>query len=548
MDKNNKGIIALVMPEIAVTNDLKTFVGGLATYDQTIEQAAYKAELPMVGFTILPREGYYDQVLAEDGSGMKVEFKKRWYPEILEQTGIKIQVSIGGSIEREGRPVWVDVLRLPKGRFGLVETYFFDTDIPENDYLSRLITLQLYGGSCAYSGANIDRKITQSLILGKATIKLIEHLELRVRMYHLNESHVIFTAVELLHEFIKSGLPFAEALEKTREIVRFTTHTILDNGNPRYSYERVAFLGEYSIEMLRQIGGEKDSFFTTAAGIFLSGRSNAVSKRHVEKVKDLFGKYTDTSRPLIPITNGTSQDFWQPKEFREASNPLHLSTVKHEGRRELRKFLETRDIHIDEKIMIVSWARRFEEYKRPKLPFFDMNWLKEKLYSNTFALIYAGKPHPDNKPMTDVWNYIYGFSKQLSNLYILPGFDLEMNKILKIGSDVWLNTPRAPYEACGTSGMSAAMCGTLHASIPDGWVLGANPENCFIFGSRGIQDGDQDWYDSSEMRTCFDSRIIPLFYHDKKEWYRKAFAAKVEAEKDWTGDRMLQDYIKLLYI
>lgn len=531
-----KKTIAFVTPEVFISSELHTGAGGLGEFSRAILTAAYKKGLDMVGFTILPREGYYDQGLNE--SGMTISYTPRYYPGILEHTGIYLTIELCGS------PVQVLVHRLPHGTFGFPEIFFFDADIPENNDLARLNTLHLYGGSYA-RGANLDRKICQSLLIGKATIALIDYLGLDV-MFHINESHCVFAAVELLHAYKKEGM--RDSLKVVRSQVRFTTHTPVDAGNPRYPIDRVAYLSGYDKDMLIEISGDRDEFSMTGAGVYLAGRVNAVSKRHLKKARELIGRYLYNDN-LISITNGTSQDFWQNAEFRNARTPHELMHEKRTHRKHLIDYVrDMSGVSLEKESMIVVWARRFAEYKRPKLFFDDLEWLRNHLVSGRFQVIYAGKPHPDDKAMIHAWNYIYSQSKSLPHLVILPGFTMEMNKILKAGADVWLNTPRAPYEACGTSGMSAAMVGAINCSTPDGWMFEANPENAFLFGSNGVHDSDQDAYDADELRKCFDEKIFPLFYNDQFRWNNKAFLAMKDAEQQWSADRMLKEYDDLMYI
>ncbi|PIR69743.1 MAG: hypothetical protein COU47_01520 [Candidatus Niyogibacteria bacterium CG10_big_fil_rev_8_21_14_0_10_46_36] len=539
MSKHNK-IIAFVTPEVFVCPELHTVAGGLGVFSGAVLNAAYKRGIPLVGFTILPREGYYDQGLDLE-LGMTVSYTPRHYPHMLENTGIRLRIEICGS------PVFVQVHRLRRGKFGFSEIYFFDADIPENDDLSRLNTLHLYGGSFS-RGANLDRKISQSLLIGKATVALIEHLQLEVQTLHINESHCSFAAVDYFQKFLREGR--RGALASVRDMVRFTTHTPVDAGNPRYPIDRVAYLSGYDRDMLVEVGGDEEEFSMTGAGVYLAGHTNAVSKKHLKKARMLVGRFVKSppQKPIISITNGASQDFWQYADFHNARTPHELMQAKRQHRKTLIDLVEGisgKTLHREH--MIVVWARRFAEYKRPKLIFYNIDWLRSAIALGRMQLVYAGKPHPDDKAMVDEWNSIYAMSKSFANLVILPGFDMEMNRTLKAGADVWLNTPRAPYEACGTSGMSAAMVGAVNCSTPDGWMLEADPENAFLFGSNGVQDSDQDAFDAHELYTCFDKKIMPLFYGNQFRWYNKALAAKQEMEKHWTADRMLKEYTDIMY-
>ena len=534
---SENGLIVFLTPEIALDQSLHIYSGGLGVFSGGFLVSAKKLGLPAIGITILPRQGYYDQ--KANGHGMEIQYINRFYDEILEKTGIKFAIEVCGKC-----PIWIEVLKLPEGRFNSVEIFFLDTDISENDPYSRTNTLQLYGGSY-HSGANLDRKIMQSLIFAKGSIELIRRLGRVVRFYHVNESYGTLVMIELFSNFLANGLSVEEAIKSVRSTTVFTTHTPVDAGNPKYPTEILANFGNYSREMLVQCGGSP--FDMAATGFFLSQKSNAVSKRHLTTAQKIW--HWTRGAPLISITNGVNRDFWQYGEFRNSKSALETAWVKRIYKKELINLISSRTGHnLNEDILTIVWARRFAEYKRPKLIFYNYDWLISKLISKEIQLIFAGKPHPDDRPMIDVWNEIFGLSQEFESLVMLPGYELELSKILKGGADLWLNTPRAPYEACGTSGMSAAMNGAIHMSTPDGWACEANPENCFLFGSDQHLAGgySQDAHDAVELKNTLE-QALDMHYRSKNKWYEKSFNAKTEAEERWTSDRMVAEYEKLLY-
>lgn len=542
-----KDMIAFFTPEVAFNQDLHAYSGGLGVVSGDFLRSSHKLGLPVIGVTILPRQGYYDQCI--DNGFMKINYVNRYYDGILERTGIKFTVEICSS------PVWMEVWRLPEGKFSAAQTLFLDADIDPNDHISRLNTLQLYGGS-RDSGANLERKIAQSLLLARGGIEALKRLNISVSKYHGNESYTAFVPIELLCESLKEGKSFREAVEYAKSRFVFTTHTPVSAGNPEYSISSVARIGGYDKffdeEILKKIGS--DPFNMTAACLRLSKKANAVSKKHLGTAQKLWHWVNGGSivKHMIAITNGVSRDYWQFESFKNAATPKEMEEAKLKHKREMIQYImEKTGRCLSENILTVVWAKRFTEYKRPHLLFYNFNqdkseWIKSQLRKNKLQIIYAGKPHPDDDNMIHAFNRLLFASYELSNMVVLGGYELWLSKLLKAGADVWLNNPRFPLEASGTSGMSAAMNGAVNLSIVDGWMCEADPKNYFSFGTQ-IPGGDQDSFDAEELRRCLETTVIPLFYSDKEEWYRKALAAKFEAEQYWTSDRMVSEYHNLLY-
>lgn len=531
METRDKYAVAFITPEVAI-GPLRTYSGGLGFFSGGFLMSAKKLGLPVVGMTTFPTQGYYDQGI--DANGMTINFVNRYYKDILEKTGVKFTINVCS------HPVWIEILRFPSEKYNCAELYFLSTDINDNDYLSRLITLQLYGGS-KRTGANIERRIAQEIILGKGSLLAYRHLGIPVRLYHLNESHGVLAAVEYLELLTRNGASFDSALKKTRSKFVFTTHTPVSAGNPEYDLNLLSkMLGEYYKDNLFKIGG--NPFSMTAAAFYLAGRANAVSKKHLKTAKKMWER-VEKEKPPICITNGTNLAYWRYPEFTEAKTPARLKKVKEIYKQKMIDFIfEKTGRRFEKSVFTVVWARRFEEYKRPKLIFHDFEWLKSNLAGEKFQLIFAGKPHPDNQQMINVWNEIFRLSVVWPNLVILPDYDYEMSKILKAGTDIWLNAPRAPFEASGTSGM----CGeAIHMSTRDGWALEQNPKNCFLFGSDK-EIPNQDEHDAKELIQCIE-RAKKMFYYQPGLWYRKALRAKFESEERWTTDRMVKQYSELLY-
>ncbi len=536
------GVIACIFPEVAVDQILHTYSGGLGVYGQGFALSAYKLKKKLVIVAPLPKQGYYDQVIrAVDGrEKMATSYVNRSYEGILHDTGVKFTIPLGGTHN------WCKVDHLSAGRFGNVDIFFWSTDLDENDTPSRENSLQLYGGS-RESGSNTERKIAQSIILGRASIEALRHLGIHVSRYHMNESYAGTVALVLLMERIEQGMSLEEAVVSVRLITRFTTHTPVRAGNPEYDFETfVKVWGDAAgvRDTFLEIGG--NPFNMTAACLKLAGRSNTVSKKHLDVAERMWAWVPDRT-PLISITNGVSQDFWQDAEFRDTKTPEALAQTKKPRTEMLCRVVHMlRSKRFDPNVLTAVWARRFAEYKRPKLIFRNLESLRARLASSRLQLIVAGKPHPDDDGMIEMFNTILGYSAEFPNLAVIPGYELELSKLLKEGAHLWINTPRAPDEACGTSGMSAAMNGAVNISTRDGWMCEADQDNFFPFGVT-IHSSDQDILDGDELVLCFD-QLEGLFYNDQPRWWQMALAAKQESERQWTSDRMVEEYFEKLYI
>ena len=539
-----KKTIVFVTPEIAIAQELHTYSGGLGVVAGDMARSAYKLGIPIVVVTLLPRFGYYDQ--GRNENGMTAEYIPRYYEQILEDTGLMMPINICSKLN------WVKVLKLPPERYGTVPIYFLDADIQENDYLARKNTQYLYGG--IKTEATQERSIAQSIILGKGAVKAMRRLKIMVDKYHFNESHTAFGPLEILSGLLKEKGNLEEAISTTKAKTVFTTHTPVDNGNPKYDLDLVASIMGLTVktslnkDILRSLGG--NVFDMAAVCLKLSGISNAVSKKHLQVAQRMWG-YLGTPAPLVGVTNGVSQDFWQYPEFRAANTPEQMAAAKMKYKTKfIEKINKDENANFNPNISLGVWARRLAEYKRPKLLFDDLEWLSHLLVTNQLQLIIAGKPHHDDDARIEDWNYIFHLSKnkeKFPNLVVLPGFELELNKRLKGAADLWINTPRSPLEACGTSGMSAAMNGAINISTPDGWMPETNPRNCFLFGSATPMPnvGTQDRYDAAELRTAV-GNALTMYYHDQDEWSEIQLLAKLEVEKKYTSDRMIKEYA-LLY-
>ncbi len=532
-------VIAYITPEVTLDRDLYFYSGGLGEVAGGIARSAHTMEKNMVGVSLCYGQGYYEQGLDTE-KGMTVEYRRYGSKKYLRDTGIQCVIPI------KGQSVYADIWESPAGQYASMPFFFLDTDIDANNHLGRINTQQLYGGS-EMTGRNMERMIAQSMVLGIGAVEALRVLGYTVDLYHLNESHAVFAPLHLLmNELMTEDAIFADAFASVRKKTVFTNHTPISAGNPRYSINTMLeLLGCDETQwrdILKSLGGDH-WFDATVACLRLSRRANAVSKKHLETCKEQWRDIAG-SAPLMAITNGVTTAYWQYPEFARTQTIEEITEAKISSKRNLMYYLLGRtNKQFQENVLTIAWFRRFAEYKRPGLIFRDFKWITDRLESGDFQLIMGGKPHPDDKEMIKVWNEIYAWSKELSNLAILAGYDPQMSKVVKAGVDLWLSSPRIPMEASSTSGMSAAMNGTNLMSTPDGWICEVDPQDIFIYGtSIPSEIYEQDVFDAGEMRACIDGVVIPMYYERKDEWYAKAARIKRTVEKQYTSDRMLRGY------
>lgn len=531
--------IAYITPEVTLDRDLHFYSGGLGEVAGSMGRSAYAMGKDMVGVSLCYGQGYYEQGLGKDG--MTVEYRDYQSKRNLRYTGKQCEIKI------KGQCVYADIYENPVGQYGSMPYYFLDTDINANNYLGRINTQQLYGGS-EMTGRNMERMIAQAMVLGIGAVEALEVLGYEVDIYHLNESYAVFAPLHLLQKKLTAGKAISEAIADVRKSIVFTNHTPIADGNPKYSIHMMLDLlgSDYMLDLLKQLGGDM-WFDATVACLRLSRAANAVSHKHVQTCKELWGDVSGSATWNV-VTNGVTTSYWQYPEFARTQSPQAIAETKALYKRHLIYYILGRtDKQFQEDVLTIAWFRRFIEYKRPNLIFRDFEWIAHHLKLGHFQLIMGGKPHPDDSLMVKVWNEIYAWSKEFRNLVILAGYDPRMSKIVKAGVDLWFSSPRVPKEACSTSGISAAMNGTNLMSTPDGWVWNVCPEDIFLYGTQIPSGYEQDVFDASEMRHCLDELVMPMYYNDKNEWYSKAIRIKRVAEEHYNSDRMLAEYGDRMY-
>ena len=532
-------VVVYVTSEVTLHSKLKTYSGGLGEVAGSMARAG--RDLPIVGCSLLYRGGYGEQEVNENG--MTVHYPIADYSKMLKNTGTRCHLSVRDEDRRYD--VYVDIWECSRGRYGTMPFYFLDTDIDANNERVRSFTRYLYGGSLITNRSK-DLMIWQSIVLGVGTVLAMEALGFEVLKYHLNESHAVFTPLYLLNRELRAGTPLESALDHVRKKIIFTNHTPVDAGNPKYDIGTVLWLSGFhetiDFGLMHRLGGHA-YFDATLACLRLSSKVNAVSLRHLEVCRDSWGGVSE-SASWSAVTNGVSPGFWQD-EFASANTIAALMEFKKLYKRyKFYYILGKTGKMLNEEVLTIDWFRRFAEYKRPKLIFSNMDWLRSHLEEGHFQLVMGGKPHPDDRPMIDAWNEIWRWARELPNLVLLNGYDPEMSKIVKQGSDLWMMSSRAPLEACITSTISAAMVGANIMSIRDGWIWELDPveQHYFLYGtSVPMSMYEQDAYDAASMREVIDSVVLPEF-KSKQAWWQRQMRIRNMVLQHYTDLRMMREY------
>jgi starch phosphorylase len=537
IDSKYKTSVAYFSMEFAIHQGLKIYSGGLGFLSGSHMRSAYDLHQNMVGVGILWSFGYYDQGRQSDGS-LKAEFiRKEHY--FLQDLNIKVKVNI------HSEDVYVKAWLLPPNIFGSAPLILLSTDIEENNFLARTITHKLYD-------ANEETRISQEIVLGIGGVKVLNALEHKVDIYHLNEGHALPLVYELYAQY--------RDMQEVKKRVVFTTHTPEDAGNEKHNIDllyKFGFFNGLLMEEVRQITMVyNDSFGLTEGALRAAKISNAVSKFHGE-VANRMWKDCEGKSEIIYITNAQNRRFWTDRVMLNAfdahENYELISRKKHLKRVLFDVVVDQTGQMFDPEILTIVWARRFAEYKRPGLLKQDFERFKRLITRTDYPVqvIWAGKPYPFDTNAINSFNELIHMSREFNNMAVLIGYELELSRIMKKGSDVWLNTPRVSREASGTSGMSASMNGSVHLSTNDGW----HPEfskdgiNSFTIppSDSSLSIEQQDYEDNKSLMDILENKIIPLYYNEPKKWIKIVNNAMSDVIPAFDSGRMVHEYYTKMY-
>ncbi|MBX2954036.1 MAG: alpha-glucan family phosphorylase [Leadbetterella sp.] len=526
--------VAYFSMEFAIDQPLKIYSGGLGFLAGSHMRSAWKLRQNLVGIGILWKYGYYDQARNRDQT-LHPTWTEKMY-NFLEDTGIRFQIDIHRS------PVWVKALYLRPEVFGTVPMFFLSTDVPENDYLAQTTCHYLYD-------PNPQTKLAQYILLGKGGAKLLDEIGLERDVYHLNEAHGLPAAFYLL-EKLKSA-------KKVKQKLVFTTHTPEEAGNEKHDFSMcydMSYFGGVAEEEVREVSGihPGEPFNHSLCALRMARIANGVSRLHGEVSREMWGKYTGICK-ITSITNAQEFDYWADKKLYE--EPKAYAARKKELKAEgFRTVADQTGKILDPEVLTIVWARRFAAYKRPDLLLWDFEKFL-KLVNNTRSpvqLIWAGKPYPHDYSAISTFNYLVNVSKSFPNMAVVTGYELALSRTLKNVSDVWLNTPRVPREASGTSGMTAAMAGAVNLSTDDGWIpeFAQNGKNAFVIPQadyKNLSTEEQDRHDIRHLYDLLENSILPTYYEKPEAWIKIARKGMEDVKKTFNSDRMAREYYQLLY-
>ncbi len=530
--------VAYFSMEFAIHQPLKIYSGGLGFLAGSHLRSAFELRQNLVGVGILWKYGYYDQVRNQDQS-LGVNWMEKIYG-YLEDTDIKYQILIHEA------PIWVKAYYLPPTVFNSAPLFLLSTDLPENDYVSQTISHRLYDG-------NVATKLAQFILLGVGGAKLMDELNFNPDKYHLNEAHGVSAAFYLLNKF--------KSIETLREHLVFTTHTPEEAGNEKhdiYLCHKMSYFCGLSLDETRKLTGlHDDQFNHSLVALRLAKIANGVSRLHGEVSRKMWSNYTNIC-PILSITNAQNWKYWADKQlynYKEEGNDIAFDDRK--------KYLKKRAFEIvadqtgkifNPNVLTIVWARRFAGYKRADLITRDTEKFI-KLTSHTdypVQIIWAGKPYPLDYPAISDFNHLVHLSKGYKNIAVLIGYELGLSKRLKQSADIWLNNPRVPREASGTSGMTAAMNGAVNFSTDDGWI----PEfinhgnNGFVVPQADYENmhvQEQDQYDLDQIYKILEGEILPLYYEDHDTWRQIVKNGMRDVRFQFDSNRMADEYYEKLY-
>lgn len=532
--------VAYFSMEFAIDQALKIYSGGLGFLAGSHMRSAYNLKQDLVGIGILWKFGYYDQARNHDQT-LQPTWTRKMYS-FLEETDIKFQIEIHSA------PVWVKVYYLAPEVFHTSPMFFLSTDVPENDHISKTICHRLYD-------ANDSTKIAQYILLGKGGAKLLDELNLEREVYHLNEAHGLPAAFYLLKKF-------GGDLQKVKDKLVFTTHTPEEAGNEKHDifmcYDMSYFSG-LSIDEVKTIEGvEDDRFNHSLCALRMARIANGVSRLHGKVSREMWNKYPRICE-IKSITNAQEYKYWADKPLYQSKDEdddtLFDFRKKHLKKRFFNIVADQTGNLFDPNIFTIVWARRFAGYKRADLLLHDKERFERLLNNPKYPvqIIWAGKPYPMDYTAISTFNTLVEESKYYKNMAVLTGYELALSKSMKQGSDLWLNNPRVPREASGTSGMTAAMNGSVNLSTDDGWIpeFAKHGQNSFVVPKADYQNMsiyDQDNYDLNKLYEILENEIIPMYYDRPDEWRKVQHNAMDDVKYAFNSDRMADEYYKEIYL
>jgi len=549
---DGKPKIAYFSMEIGINEQIPTYSGGLGVLAGDTIKSCADLNVPLVGVTLLSEKGYFYQKIDENGNQleMPIRFDVANFLKLLPST-TKIKI--------DGRNVKLRVWHYQYKGINdyIVPVFFLDSNIKGNDNWDRKITKHLYGGDEKY-------RLAQEIILGVGGVRILKALGYKtIDKYHMNEGHAALLTLELYNQF--------KDIEKVREQCVFTTHTPVAAGHDHFdlSFAKPMVGDLLPDSFINEITFENKLNMTKLA-LFFSHYVNGVAKKHGEISRNLFPGHSIDS-----ITNGVHSSTWVSEPFQRLfdkhipgwrSDPFILRSAFNinkqeiweshsEAKRELIDFVNGRyNKGMNYYDFTIGFARRQTEYKRPDLLISDPERLiniAEKV--GPIQIIYAGKAHPKDNSGKNSIKHIYDVMKSTNGkvkIAFIHNYNMRIGKIMTAGSDIWLNTPRRPFEASGTSGMKAAHNGVPQFSTLDGWWLEGCIENITgwsIGTEKTVNDSSDDNKDRNDLYHKLETWIMPKFYKDRENWIRTMRSCIAINASFFNTNRMVLQYVLNAY-
>src|ERR1700677_1093418 len=552
------GVVGYFSMEIAINPAIPTYSGGLGVLAGDTLRSAADTGVPLVAFTLAHRKGYFQQHL--DPRGLQTEDVQPWDPaNFCSEEQARITVSV------EDRIVTVRAWRYDMvGRYGhIVPIYLLDTEIEGNSGWDRGLTDHLYGGDTNY-------RLQQEIVLGMGGVRLANALGLRVNVYHMNEGHAALLTLALIESQLGGGpvgVPTEADLALVRKKCVFTTHTPVPAGHDRFSTDQtVRILGADRTARLEKLGCYRDGMLNlTLLALKFSRYANGVAMQHAKVSQAMFPEF-----PIDSITNGVHAPTWVSEPVQQM-----LDTNLPNWRRDnlyLRNAIDLKErdilaaharskegllaevgsrtgVVLDPKVLTLGFARRVATYKRATLLFTDRDRLVEIAnQAGGLQIVYAGKAHPQDEPGKALIQKVIEDAQKVSGsplkVVYLENYAWDLGALLTSGVDVWVNTPKRPYEASGTSGMKAAPNGVPSLSILDGWWI----EGC-IEGVTGwaIEDGASDEEEATSLYKKLETRVVPLYLDAPEKWAKLMRTTLAFNGSYFNTNRMVKQYTRNAY-
>lgn len=523
--------------EFAIDQSFKIYSGGLGFLAGSHMRSAAAMRQNFCGIGIFWTCGYYNQTRG-DGREMAVQFRRK-HPAFLRETGIEFTLRIFD------QDVIVRALYLPGDVFGTVPMFFLTTDIEGNSAFGRNITQRLYDH-------DHNVRIAQYMVLGRGGARLLEELGVQPDVYHLNEAH----GLSALFRFYET----CRDKEAVKKKFVFTTHTPEEAGNEKtnvHVLKQAGFFGTVELDEIRDLIDLRDDTFNhSLAALRLSHKANGVSRLHGEVSREMWKDHQGIC-PIDHITNAQNKKYWADSILENARQHGDLDTLRRR-KRELKEKLfrivaDQSGKLMNPDVLTIVWARRFAGYKRADLITRERQMFRELLNrtDQPIQIIWAGKPYPFDYSAIETFNHLINLTAPNPNATVLVGYELELSRDLKNGSDVWLNNPVVTREASGTSGMTAAMNGSLNFSTWDGWIceFGKDGENSFIVppADPNLSPEARDHTDLMNLHRILNESICPKYYNHSNDWWRMVLQSMNDVVPYFDADRMVREYYEKIY-